>query len=118
MESKNSIQISAFVEGKLVANASIFPISERMKISHRAEFGIAVLEKYWGLGIGKVLTATCLEMAEKMGFAQVELSLLSSNKIGFLLYQKFGFKIWGELEKGFHMKDGRWETELFMVKYL
>lgn len=115
--SKNSIQISAFVDGQLAGNASINPYSGRLKLRHRADFGIAVLQPWWGLGLGRVLTQACLEMAEKMGFAQVELSLLKKNEKGLKLYESVGFEVWGELKNGFHLKDGTYETELSMVKY-
>ncbi len=117
-ESKNSIQISAFVDGCLAANASISPFSERMKLRHRADFGIAVLEPYWGLGLGNELTFACIDMAREMGFTQVELSLLATNEKGLNLYRKAGFTLWGRLEKGFRLKSGAYEAELYMVKYL
>lgn len=117
VESKNSIQISAFVDGELAGNASISPFSERMKLRHRADFGIAVLQPWWGLGLGRALTQACLERAKEMGFAQVELSLLKTNEKGLKLYQSTGFEVWGELKNGFHLKDGTCESELCMVKY-
>lgn len=116
-ESKNSIQISAFVDGELAGNASISPFSERIKLRHRADFGIAVLQPWWGHGLGRALTEACLEMAEAMGFTQVELSLLKTNEKGLKLYQSVGFETWGELKNGFHLKDGTYESELCMVKY-
>ncbi|HIR26709.1 MAG TPA: GNAT family N-acetyltransferase [Candidatus Choladousia intestinigallinarum] len=115
-KSSSSIQISAFVNGKLAGNASVEPVSQRIKMRHRAEFGIAVLEDYWGLGLGNALTFACLDMAEKMGFTQIELSMLEKNVKGLSLYEKAGFRQWGKLERCFRLKDGTFETGIYMVK--
>lgn len=115
--SDSAVQISAFADGEIIGNASICPFSSRIKLRHRADFGIAVLQPYWSLGIGDALTAACLDAAEKMGYTQVELSMLASNEKGGHLYRKMGFREFGELKNGFRMKDGRYETEVHMVKY-
>lgn len=117
-KSPHSIQISAFVNGRLAGNASVEPVSERIKMRHRADFGIAVLEDYWGLGLGNALTFACLEMARKMGFFQIELNMLEKNTKGRRLYEKAGFREWGRLENSFRLKDGTYETGISMVKIL
>ena len=116
--SRNRVQISAFVDGKLAGNASVEPVSERIKMCHRADFGIAVLEEYWGLGLGNALTFACLAMAKKMGFTQIELNMLEKNEKGRRLYEKAGFREWGRLKNSFRLKDGTFETGVSMVKEL
>ena len=117
-KSRKELQISAFVDGKLAGNASISPVSERIKLRHRADFGSAGLEEDWGLGLGNALTFACISRAEKMGYVQVELTTLEKNEKGMSLYQKAGFQTWGRLENCFRLKDGSFEAGRYMVKTL
>lgn len=41
-ESKNAIEIAAFVDGRIAGTAGIDPIDDKEKIRHRADFGIAI----------------------------------------------------------------------------
>ncbi|MBR5292297.1 MAG: GNAT family N-acetyltransferase [Clostridia bacterium] len=118
LSSPNSVQISVFIDGIIAANATITPYSGRIKFRHRAVFGIAVLQKYWGLGLGRMLTEACIQCARDMGYAQIELTALEDNVKGISLYKSVGFKQWGRLEGGSHLKDGSIKTEVYMVKYL
>ena len=55
-ESKNAIEIAAFVDARIAGTAGTDPIDDKEKIRHRADFGIAIEKAYWGRGIGKALT--------------------------------------------------------------
>lgn len=118
LNSTNSVQISVFIDGIIAANATIAPYSGRIKFRHRAVFGIAVLQKYWRLGMGRLLTDACLQCAKDMGYAQIELTALEDNVKGISLYKSAGFEQWGRLEGGSHLRDGSIKTEIYMVKYL
>ena len=115
--SPNSVQISVFTDGIIAANSTVTPYSGRIKFRHRAVFGIAVLEKYWGLGMGRLLTDACIQCAKDMGYSQIELTALEDNTKGISLYKSVGFERWGRLEGGSHLKDGSIKTEVYMVKY-
>jgi len=118
LSSPNSVQISIFMDGIIAANATIAPYSGRIKFRHRAVFGIAVLQKYWSLGLGRMLTDACIQCARDMGYAQIELTALEDNAKGISLYKSAGFEQWGRLEGGSHLRDGSIKTEVYMVKYL
>ena len=45
-----SVQIAAFAGGRLAGMAGVNPIGKNIKNYHRAELGICVLQKFWGLG--------------------------------------------------------------------
>ena len=45
-ESKNAIEIAAFVDGRIVGTAGMDPIGDKEKIRHRADFGIAIEKAY------------------------------------------------------------------------
>ena len=67
-ESKNAIEIAAFVDARIAGTAGIDPIDDKEKIRHRADFGIAIEKAYWGRGIGKALTLACIECAKQAGY--------------------------------------------------
>ena len=60
-ESEREIELIAIVDGVITGTAGIEAIGTKYKVRHRAEFGISVAKKYWGLGIGKALLASCIE---------------------------------------------------------
>ncbi|NYB75363.1 GNAT family N-acetyltransferase [Sedimentibacter hydroxybenzoicus DSM 7310] len=118
IDSENSIMIAAFVENELAGNASISCVGERIKLSHRATFGIAVKQKFWGMGIGDILLSEIIGKAKEIGFEQVELTVVENNNKAINLYEKFGFVKCGVIHKAFKLKDGRYYGEIIMIKSL
>ena len=47
-ESKNAIEIAAFVDARIAGTAGIDPIDDKEKIRHRADFGIAIEKSLLG----------------------------------------------------------------------
>lgn len=103
-ESENEIEILAIVDGLVVGTAGIESVGNKYKVQHRAEFGISIAKEYWGLGIGRELTAACIECAKKAGYVQLELSVVSENTSAISLYKKAGFCEYGRNPKGFHSR--------------
>lgn len=56
-------------------------------------FGIAVLDRYSGRGIGTALTKTVLSLAKTIGVEKIYLNVLEKNKPAIHLYKKCSFKI-------------------------
>ncbi|WP_271808941.1 GNAT family N-acetyltransferase [Clostridium beijerinckii] len=117
-ESNKDVMISAFIYDKLVGNSSICIIGNIIKVSHRANFGIAVIKEAWNLGVGKALLIEILKYAKKVGFEQVELEVASDNYKAINLYEEFGFKKYGTRSNSFKLKDGSYYTEYLMMKNL
>ena len=115
--SPNELVIAAYADGELAGNCSI---SFRMgkKAGHRAGIGIALLEKFWNLGIGSALFREMISAAEKRGTEILELEFVEGNNRARHLYEKFGFCIVGEKPKAFKLKDGTYRSEFLMQKYL
>ena len=101
-----SVQIAAFVDGRLAGLAGVNPIGKNIKNYHRAELGICVLQEFWGLEVGSALTLNCIKYAQKLRFEQLELEVVSSNERAKHLYEKCGFVKTGVLPHAQRLKDG------------
>ena len=114
-DSPNEIEILALVDGKVVGLAGIESIGEKYKVKHRADFGISVLKEYWGLGLGKALTAACIQCAKDAGYDQLELNVVAENERAIALYESFGFREFGRNPKGFNSKYTGYQELVYML---
>ena len=113
-ERENEIEILAEIGGAVVGCAGIENLGTKDKIRHRADFGISVDQKYWGLGIGRALTKACIECAEKAGYAQLELEAVAANEKAVRLYQSEGFVEFGRNPRGFRSRITGWQEVVLM----
>ena len=112
-ESKNAIEIAAFVDGRIAGTAGIDPIDDKEKIRHRADFGIAIEKAHWGRRIGNALTLACIECAKQAGYLQIELEVVAENASAVRLYESVGFQEYGRNPRGFRARSG-WQTLVLM----
>lgn len=112
--SERNIEICAFVDGRLVGSAGIELERDRDKTRHRASFGISILRDYWGLGIGSLLTESCIEVARRAGYLQIELDVVAENEAAVALYKKYGFTEFGRNPRAFRTRQGRWQEVILM----
>lgn len=98
-KSAREIEILAFVDGQL---------------AHRAEFGIGILQAYWGQGIGYALTAACIDCARQAGYLQLELDVVADNARAIALYKKLGFVEYGRNPRGFRKRNGGYQELVYM----
>ena len=84
--------------------SAIEAIGTKYKVRHRAEFGISVVRKYWGLGIGKALLTSCIECAKTAGYNQLELKVVAENERAVSMYERAGFVECGRNPKGFRSR--------------
>ena len=113
-ESGNTLAITCFIDGKIAGNCEIsFRLG--VKVAHRAVIAIAILEKYWNLGIGSAFFTEILEAAKaREGIEIVELDFIEGNTRARALYEKFGFRITGMIPKAIKQKDGSYRNEYQM----
>ena len=117
-ESASTLLISCYVGDQVIGNCEI-RFHTGMKDAHRATLAIAILEKYWGLGIGSAMFEALIAAAkEHRGTEIVELEFMEGNERAKALYEKYGFIIVGERPNAFKLKDGSTKTEYFMQKQL
>ncbi|MGI6696656.1 MAG: GNAT family N-acetyltransferase [Christensenellales bacterium] len=115
--SQSNLMIVCIVNNKIVGNCEI-SFRKRIKTSHRGGIALAIIKKYWGIGIGTVMFQEMISIARKKGICQLELTYIEGNERGRKLYEKMGFIEVGELPNAICLKDGTMLKELFMIKVL
>jgi len=113
-ESENEIELVAVVDGEVVGTAGIEAIGTKYKVRHRAEFGISVAKKFWGLGIGQALMTGCIECARAAGYVQLELNVVAENVRALSMYKKAGFVEFGRNPKGFNSRISGFQEIIYM----
>lgn len=113
-ESPLHMMMVAIVEGKIVGNGLIV-FNKRLRISHRASIGLAVIKAYWNKGIGRALLTELIEFGKAKGLEQIELEVVAENARAISLYRKFGFEFIGTRQKGIKLTNGTYFDEHIMI---
>jgi len=98
MESGMEVSVVAEVDRRLVANSEVV----RGRLASTARHGvlaISVSQRYRRMGIGTQMMACLIGLSRKAGMKTLELHVLSTNPRAVALYEKFGFKRAGVIEK-------------------
>ncbi|MFQ3543848.1 GNAT family N-acetyltransferase [Halobacillus rhizosphaerae] len=85
--------------------------------AHKAEFGLAILKAFWGLGIGGNLLRETVHWADEAGIKKVTLNVMETNDKAINLYKKFGFVIEGILKKDKQLSDGEFYNTVMMARF-
>lgn len=115
--SPTEMMIVCTIDGELAGNCQI-SFNTAIKTKHRASVSIALLQRFWGLGIGTAMFQELLAAAKKQGVAQVELDYLEGNQRALAFYQKMGFTPAASLPNAFRLKDGTSLSQITMIKQL
>ena len=111
-------EITLTLEQENVGNCSLMRIGSYKRYAHRCDVAIALYQKYCGRGIGKQMLETVLKEAERAGYEQAELEVMSSNKSAIALYEKLGFKRYGLFPNNMKYSDGSCDDAFWMMKRL
>lgn len=115
--SENSIMLLGFLDGEYVGNCSLMGAGTA-RSRHRVNLGIALLQKYTGMGIGRVMIEKLISVARDNGIEQIELEVVADNERAISLYKKLGFEILGTFPKNMKYKDGTYADAYWMMKQL
>lgn len=115
--SPDSLGITCYVDGEVVGNGEI-GFRSGIKTAHRATLMLAIVQAYWGLGIGSAMLEELIAAAQARGVEIVELEYMQGNERGRRLYEKFGFRQVAEKPNAYKLKDGSYRSEIHMQKYL
>lgn len=110
--------ILAFVDGEYAGNCSYEAESASRRNAHRAGMGIALFQKYTGMGLGRILMDRMIKYAKESGFEQLELTVVSDNVRAIRLYKSFGFQECGRMPDSNKYDDGTYSDDIFMIKKL
>lgn len=95
----NRIFIAATLQDEIVGILNV-TASPKPRLQHSGEFGISVLKKHWGKGIGRHLMETMLDWAERSPIIRkLNLKVLTSNTKALALYKSIGFEEEGYLKE-------------------
>ncbi len=118
IESNNDKLFVAVVDGKIAGTGQI-SFNTRIKTGHKAGIGIALLEEFWGLGIGSAIFTEIIKAAtEREGVKLLQLEVIEGNDRAMALYKKFGFEAVAEIPDAVRLKDGSSHREIVMQKKL
>ena len=117
LESANNVMLVCEVNGEFAGNCDL-AFYTKMKIRHRAAVSIALLQKFWGMGIGTAMFREMIELAKARGTTQLELEYIDGNERGRALYEKMGFELTGRRPNACRQQDGTYRDECIMVKKL
>ena len=110
--------IVATVDGEHAGNGSFMGLGGNRRCAHRCSLGIALYQKYCGLGLGRRLMEFALELARGCGYEQAELEVVADNARAIALYESMGFEIYGRHPRNVKYDDGSYADALLMTREL
>ena len=113
-----SVMMVGIVDGKLAGNCSVNGIGVKRKIRHRSSLAITLYREYWGLGIGAAMIGYLAELAEQIGYEQIDLEVVADNTRAQALYRKCGFEESGRRTRALKFDDGTYHDEILMTRIL
>jgi RimJ/RimL family protein N-acetyltransferase len=100
-QSLNSLCLTAVLQEEL-AGVLTFRGGTRPRIRHQGEFGITVLQRFWNVGIGRILLECLLDWARENGtIRKINLTVRADNNRAIRLYEDFGFVREGQVTRHF-----------------
>lgn len=114
-DSERDLLLVAEVDGEIVGTLG-FSGNTLRRYRHSGQFGMAVLKKYWGRGIGSALLGMLLEWTDSKGFLRVSLQVYATNSSAIRLYKKFGFEEEGRLRKDCIISSGEFVDTIVMAR--
>ncbi|UFJ43312.1 GNAT family N-acetyltransferase [Brevibacillus humidisoli] len=82
------------------------------------EFGVCVLQDFWGYGIGKHLLQASISWADSNGIKKMTLQVLERNEKAIELYKRFGFEIEGIPKNDKLLSDGNYYNAIMMGRWI
>jgi putative acetyltransferase len=112
---ERQLKLVALHQGDVIGNLGLEQFS-RVRRAHCASLGMGVAVAWQGKGVGSMLLAAALEVADNwMNLRRVELTVYADNEAAIGLYRKFGFETEGLL-RDYAVRDGRWVDTLAMAR--
>lgn len=105
----------ALVDGDIVGHIYL-TVSPAMRRRHVATIGMGVSDAFSGQGVGSVLLAAAIDLAENwMAITRIELEVYADNQSAIGLYRKFGFADEG-IAKDYAFRNGHYVDAMRMAR--
>ncbi len=116
----NSHQFVAVLEQEneepIVLGTAGLNVNANQRLRHTATVGIMIHKDYQGMGVGKKLMETLLDVADNwLMLVRIELTVFVDNERAISLYKKMGFEQEGILRKA-AIRNGVYVDELIMSR--
>ncbi|NQX43953.1 GNAT family N-acetyltransferase [Paenibacillus tritici] len=111
--SSRNLFLVADVQGRLAGFARCQG-NELSRLAHQAEFGVGVLQEFWGYGMGRSLLAQAASWADAIGLEKLSLKVLETNDKAIKLYGRLGFEVEGVLRRDKRLADGQFYNTIVM----
>ena len=109
----NELFLMAEINGRIVGNLAFRGLC-RPRVEHSGEFGITILQEFWGLGIGRYLIEYLIGWARAGGIVRkINLRVREDNIRGQKLYKRLGFNEEGRISRDFFYNN-RFYDSIFM----
>ena len=117
-ESNQELFLGVWIDKELIAEGSM----SLSKLDHpwsvpQGSFGLCVLEKYTGLGVGTRLLKELEKWAVKESVHRIKATVRHNNQRGLQLYLKFGYQIEG-MARETAFFDNQWQHEYYIAKII
>ncbi len=116
LDDEGGFMMLAEIDGIIAGNCGIVSKGGYRRTNHRCGFAIALKKDYWHLGLGSEMMKYALELAEKIGYEQIELEVVDGNARAKSLYESFGFEVTGRNLRALKYDDGSYKDEYVMIK--
>ncbi|MBQ4427164.1 MAG: GNAT family N-acetyltransferase [Oscillospiraceae bacterium] len=100
--------------GSLAGTAGFSEVRDRIKLRHRASFGVNILRGLWGMGLGKAIVQAVIDCARTAEYEQLELEVVAENERAVGLYKSLGFTEFGRNPRGFRTRYGAYQELISM----
>ncbi len=116
LDGEDEFMMLVQVGDEIAGNCTVMSKGGQRRVKHRCGFAIALKKEYWHLGLGGFMMEYALELAEKMGYEQMELGVVEGNDRAKALYERFGFEVTGKTPRAMKYDDGSYRDEYAMTK--
>lgn len=116
-EAEKNLFIMGFVDGEYAGNCSFAQFGP-IRCKHRVSLGIALVQEFTGMGLGRFMMETMIEEAKLAGIEQMELEVVAGNERALHLYKEMGFEIHGTLPNNMKYQDGTYADCYWMMRKL
>ncbi|MCM2674158.1 GNAT family N-acetyltransferase [Alkalicoccobacillus plakortidis] len=112
-QSAHNLFLVALIDDQIVGFSRCEGIS-LARFAHKVEFGLAVLQDYWGFSIGYNLLKESVHWADSANIKKITLNVTENNVNAIKLYKKFNFIEEGLLRHEKLLADGVYHHTVLM----